>query len=596
MAKTINLKVEADTSSAEKNLEDVGKQAENAADKASQIGDASKESTKSVGLLSKGFKGLGTAIKAAGIGLVIGLVAKLTEVFGENQKVIDATSKAFNTLSIVFTQFTKPIIDVADAIFSTTENFDALLTVGKSVLTIVLTPIRLALKNIEGAFVAVQLAWESSFLGSSDNARIEELQNDLKQVGQDILDIGNDAIEAGGAIVNNIGEAFTEAGEIFTKTKDAIVKGYYEIDVASANAAATQLQNARKQAEFDEALQQRLIEQYDLQAETLRQIRDDESLSIEERIAANEQLGEVLTRQIEAEQRLVNSRIANLQRENELLGETQERSLEIFNLQTELEAINARVEGQRSEQLVNRNALLKEQRELLNEINAIGATDEERELLEAEQELLRQQELINRTVENEELKNERLLAAQIAYQDEVLRITTDSLNKEQEQRIKAAQAEAQLLQAQQDARISNLNTVAQAVTAVSQLIGENAGQQKGIAIAQAIIDTYAGAAKAIGQGGIFGAVQAAGVIAAGLANVRRIEQTEIPNVNSTPSVSTGGLGSIPSVDLSNAFSSDNPQLVEITNTTDNTVQAYVLEGDVTSQQEAAARVRRRSEL
>ncbi|NRA49567.1 MAG: hypothetical protein HRU12_10585 [Phaeodactylibacter sp.] len=596
MAKTINLKVEADTSSAEKNLEDVGKQAENAADKASQIGDASKESTKSVGLLSKGFKGLGTAIKAAGIGLVIGLVAKLTEVFGENQKVIDATSKAFNTLSIVFTQFTKPIIDVADAIFSTTENFDALLTVGKSVLTIVLTPIRLALKNIEGAFVAVQLAWESSFLGSSDNARIEELQNDLKQVGQDILDIGNDAIEAGGAIVNNIGEAFTEAGEIFTKTKDAIVEGYNEIDVASANAAASQLQNARKQAEFDEAAQQRLIEQYDLQAERLRQIRDDESLSIEERIAANEQLGEVLTRQIESEQRLVNSRIANLQRENELLGETQERSLEIFNLQTELEAINARVEGQRSEQLVNRNALLKEQRELLNEINAIGATDEERELLEAEQELLRQQELINRTVENEELKNERLLAAQQAYQDEVLRITTDSLNKEQEQRIKAAQAEAQLLQAQQDARISNLNTVAQAVTAVSQLIGENAGQQKGIAIAQAIIDTYAGAAKAIGQGGIFGAVQAAGVIAAGLANVRRIEQTEIPNVSSTPSVSTGGLGSTPSVDLSNAFSSDNPQLVEITNTTDNTVQAYVLEGDVTSQQEAAARVRRRSEL
>ena len=596
MAKTINLKVEADTSSAEKNLEDVGKQAENAADKASQIGDASKESTKSVGLLSKGFKGLGTAIKAAGIGLVIGLVAKLTEVFGENQKVIDATSKAFNTLSIVFTQFTKPIIDVADAIFSTTENFDALLTVGKSVLTIVLTPIRLALKNIEGAFVAVQLAWESSFLGSSDNARIEELQNDLKQVGQDILDIGNDAIEAGGAIVNNIGEAFTEAGEIFTKTKDAIVEGYNEIDLASANAAASQLQNARKQAEFDEAAQQRLIEQYDLQAERLRQIRDDESLSIEERIAANEQLGEVLTRQIESEQRLVNSRIANLQRENELLGETQERSLEIFNLQTELEAINARVEGQRSEQLVNRNALLKEQRELLNEINAIGATDEERELLEAEQELLRQQELINRTVENEELKNERLLAAQQAYQDEVLRITTDSLNKEQEQRIKAAQAEAQLLQAQQDARISNLNTVAQAVTAVSQLIGENAGQQKGIAIAQAIIDTYAGAAKAIGQGGIFGAVQAAGVIAAGLANVRRIEQTEIPNVSSTPSVSTGGLGSTPSVDLSNAFSSDNPQLVEITNTTDNTVQAYVLEGDVTSQQEAAARVRRRSEL
>ena len=39
-------------------------------------------------------------------------------------------------------------------------------------------------------------------------------------------------------------------------------------------------------------LQQGLVEKYDLQAEQQRQIRDDESKTIEERIKANEKLAE----------------------------------------------------------------------------------------------------------------------------------------------------------------------------------------------------------------------------------------------------------------------------------------------------------------
>ena len=59
-----------------------------------------KNLDKATGKASGGFKGMGTAIKgvgtalkAAGIGLVVALLAKLGEVFGKNQKVLDA----FNT-------------------------------------------------------------------------------------------------------------------------------------------------------------------------------------------------------------------------------------------------------------------------------------------------------------------------------------------------------------------------------------------------------------------------------------------------------------------------------------------------------------------
>lgn len=53
-------------------------------------------------------------------------------------------------------------------------------------------------------------------------------------------------------------------------------------------------------------------------------------------------------------------------------------------------------------------------------------------------------------------------------------------------------------------------------------------QFKAFAIAQAVIDTYAGADKALAQGGFWGMFMAAAVIAAGLANVARISSQDTP--------------------------------------------------------------------
>ena len=57
----------------------------------------------------KGFKGIGTAVKgvgtamkAAGIGVIVALLAKLMEVFSNNQKVLDAFDTAMTALNIAF--------------------------------------------------------------------------------------------------------------------------------------------------------------------------------------------------------------------------------------------------------------------------------------------------------------------------------------------------------------------------------------------------------------------------------------------------------------------------------------------------------------
>lgn len=61
---------------------------------------------------------------------------------------------------------------------------------------------------------------------------------------------------------------------------------------------------------------------------------------------------------------------------------------------------------------------------------------------------------------------------------------------------------------------------------------------KAFAVGQAVMNTYEGATKAIAQGGVFGPVMAAAVIAAGLANVAKIVSTQ----PGTGGVSSGGSG------------------------------------------------------
>jgi hypothetical protein len=95
---------------------------------------------------------------------------------------------------------------------------------------------------------------------------------------------------------------------------------------------------------------------------------------------------------------------------------------------------------------------------------------------------------------------------------------------------------------------ANLAQASMAFGTLAGLIGENSKAGKALSIGQAIIDTYAGATKALAQGGIFGAIAAAGVIAAGLANVKKITSTKLPNLpGGKGSSGGGGTPSIPSI-------------------------------------------------
>ena len=111
---------------------------------------------------------------------------------------------------------------------------------------------------------------------------------------------------------------------------------------------------------------------------------------------------------------------------------------------------------------------------------------------------------------------------------------------------------------------------------IATLVGESSKAGKAIAVANATIDTFVGANKAIAQGGIIGLASAVGIIATGLANVRTILQTDIPG-------QTNDGGSPPTPDVVENVTPVAPTFGAIT-TDAPPVQAFVVESDVSSSQ------------
>ena len=132
------------------------------------------------------------------------------------------------------------------------------------------------------------------------------------------------------------------------------------VDAAKSNV------DLSKSAEVAAVKQQGLIERYDRQAELQRQIRDDESKTIEERIAANVELGRILDEQEAAMLKQVDVQLASAQAQYDK-NQNQENYIALLEAQNEKEAVQAQIAGFRSEQLTNINSLERERQDLIEE-------------------------------------------------------------------------------------------------------------------------------------------------------------------------------------------------------------------------------------
>tara|TARA_R100001463_G_scaffold16721_4_gene43224 strand:- start:8599 stop:10428 length:1830 start_codon:yes stop_codon:yes gene_type:complete len=556
---------------------------EELSDSIEDVGSKAKKSKFGLKTLSKGLKNIGKAYLAAGFAGIVAVFGFLFNALKENQKVIDLFNTAFEAAAIVGKQVSDVIVSVYENVSGATENFDALGKVLKGVLDIALAPIKITFQAIKGAIIGAQLAWEQSWLGGGDEQRIAELKSQLDEVGQEFINIKDNVVDAAGSIVNNFSEAVSEAGSIANQ----VIDGVKEISVEAAIETAKTNIALKKSAEINTAVNQGLIEKYERQAEVQRQLRDDEFKTIEDRLKANEKVNEIIAEQDKLRKQNVDTLLAAAEAQFKLTGKDEDY-VALLEAKNQVKTVETEIEQRKAEQDEHRNNLLKEKLTLEESgaealaIRQQAERDFNAEMIENEVTRLKQQQenaVIEKELEEKRLKEKRdsYLEGTQAFQD-----AQNELDAYSE-----ASARNQV-KIQKDLDKAKEQQMTQTLGNLATIVGANSKFGKAIAIVSAIRDTYAGANKALAQGGIFGFIGAAAVIAGGIANVKQITSTPEPEPPAG-ATSGGAMAVPPTPSMPPAFNivgqGETSQLADAIGTqAQEPVRAYVVSNDVTTAQ------------
>ena len=641
MAETRKIKIDVDTNAeqAAKDFDDLSSSIDGATDEVKKLNDAVKKTDKAADGATGGFKkvssaakGIGTALKASGIGLIVGALAGLKGAFESNSETARGFSVVIETLSILFNQTVGAISKAVKAAYEATGGFNALGKVLGGILNIAITPLKFGFYGVKLGIQELQLAWEKSFLGDKDPKTIKELRKNIKQTQKDLKEVGEDAIQSGKDIYDNFGEA---VGEIVTLG----VKGVEQISKISVTAAYQQagaLVDARNAAALAAAQQGKLVEQYDRQAEKLRQVRDEERNSIGERMKANEDLKKVLDDQQKAMLAQADAQIRAAQLEANKNKNT-ETAVALIEAQANRVGVLAQIEGLRSEQLANDLALQREADELVKTRTESEVTlaierekatnefikDEEKKLQaqidtankERELQLGRLQEQINVYAEGTQgrldaeiaynEKKQELDLQVLSYEDQLANKKIENEKTYAEKKIQVAEAMAATEKAIRDADFANIEA---GINLISNLFENNKKvqaaaliAQNAVGIAKLLIETNAsnvaarasGTALAIPTGGasvaaaealvlrnnIGAGISIASMVAATAKGLSALKVGGNPTGGNPPSGGGGSGSQAPNFNV--VGNSGMNQLAQIQQTP---MQAYVVSGEVTSAQ------------
>jgi hypothetical protein len=467
---------------AEKGIQKVDKSSQN-------LEKQNKQTAKSAGFVSRSLGLIGTALKALGIGLVIGLFVKLGEVFSRNQRFVDFFSTSMEVLNIAFNDFFnfladnfQPTVDFFKDVFENPlENIKAL---GVAIQDNLIERFNSLLKVFGFLSAGVSKLFDKDFKGAFDA---------FNMAGKESIDVitgVNDSVEKVGEVINKVTEGVTN----------------YAKETLNAAKANIDLQNAAQLAAAQQGL---LVEKFDRLAEKQRQIRDEERNSIDERIAANNALGEILEDQEKALIAQANAQVAAAQA-NVNTNKSIETQVALTEALSNRLGVLAQVEGFRSEQLVNDLALKREQIQLDQSIAEGEKTRQLAQLdFEASQALTEAEKLILKK-ESLELENQIILA-DLERKKELFKQGTQA----------RVDAEQEFLTAKQD--IDNESLDIQRQINEQKILDEQNLEDAKRAILMSAIDTAINGFALLGQlAGKNKALQAAALVGESLAGIARI--------------------------------------------------------------------------
>ena len=586
--------INADTSDALKDVDklkdsvtDLDKKADEVGQKGlSGLGKAAGVAKKGVKSLAGGFKLLGGAIKAAGIGLLITAFLSLKEVLTENEKTAKFFKVAFEGVSIVMNDLINFVADNFIPTFQKVKKFFDELTfdnIKKAIQENLIERIESAVEVFGFLGDAVKKFFSGDFSGALDSA---------KEAGNEFVDVMTGVDGTLGKVsdtVSNVVDSVTEYA------KETIKAAESNIRLADA-------------AEIAAAQQGLLVEKYDQQAEKLRQVRDNDLIGIAERQKANDELLQVLAKQEEAMLREADAILASAQAQANKNNST-ENQVALLEAQANKEGVLAQITGFRSEQEANRVALLKEQKDLTNSITEADANranaqreflaeqeeteaarlEKQREALE--QERIDEAERLQRKIDSYALDTQARVDAEIELKDRLQEIDNEIVVNKKASDNEIAKSEKELAEKKQAAQEAGLNGLKSTLSQAASLLGEQTAAGKAAAVAAATIETYQSAVSSYNSlsgipivGPALGAVAAGVAVASGIANVKSILSVKTPK--------GGGGGSVPSAPSqpqAPAFNlvgqSGVNQVQDSLQEESTPIQAYVVGSEVTSQQE-----------
>ena len=512
------------------------------------VGEASKKSAGGVKKLTVGFKALA---KASGVVFLLNKAFEIfQEVLGKNQRVVDLFGIAMESLSIAFND-----------LFSYLSG-----NVGK----------------VTGWF-------KDMFENPAE--KIRELGDTIKDA---FIDRFNQALEVIGLVAKSFGqlidgefraafETIKEAGKETVDVFTGVDKSYEQVAktiktyVSTTIDAATATIELNKAAELAAVQVQGLIEDYDRQAEKLRQVRDDETKTFAERIEANTRLGEVLKEQGVEMQKLVDIQVNAAQVEFNK-NQSQENLIALTEALNERKAVEAQITGFQSEQLTNQVSLEKELGETKRELLLSGLEGLALELAELQTAYDLKIEMARKAGEDTTAITEKFESDQSAIKKKY--------EKEKETWSKMSS----------DAQLGIMSTTAGNMI---KILGEETAAGKAMAVTQATIDTYRGATAAyaalagiVPVGPVLAPIAAGAAIASGIANVKAILATGGGGGGSAPSgasVPTAGAEAPAPEMMSGAFELGGGQAPE-------PVKAYVVTDEMSNSQDQLANIRRRATI
>jgi len=488
--------LEADVKDATTKIDTLGKSIEN-------VDDAAISSKVGFDVMKEGVLGVGLALKALGIGLIVSAFVALKNLFGQNQMAMDLFTTATESLKVVFNK----IVELATKVGSTLSS---------------------AFSDPKQAIADL---WEA--LKKNIVNRFEGFIDQWKAVGKvikGVFDLDWDTVTKG---ATEFGQALIQTATGFdTEQQQNIIDGVKSLgkEIATttkeASAYGKAITKMRNEVKLAEAQQRLLQMQYQKDAELQRQLRDDISLTIDERIDANTKLGEILDEQFAKEKELADKKLELAEKELSVNKDNIDLQVALINAKTELADLEERITGQRSEQLVNLTGLEKERQDALKETEKVAKDTGKAEVKIAELTAANKRDIIAGALGN-----------------------VATLMGEESKAGKAL-AVAQAL----------INTYSAATTALSSPAQGGAGPIWGIPVA-------------------------IGAVAAGMSNVRKILSTKLPGGDDGGGGGGGGAPDIPKATGIGGNLIPNLEAIEPTELGGATpVQAYVVENDISDAQ------------